>query len=48
MRLKERSNIVPSVRRPDDSDAVTWGETVLAMNALSIGFRVYLRGKKKW
>jgi len=43
-----------STQVPDVPDALPFGvalvliSLVLAMNALSIGFRVYLRGKKKW
>ncbi len=45
---------VVSTQVPDVPDALPFGVAlvliglVLAMNALSIGFRTYLRGKKKW
>ncbi|MFC1662419.1 phosphate ABC transporter, permease protein PstA, partial [Gemmatimonadota bacterium] len=43
-----------STQVPNVPEALPYGvalvliSMVLAMNALSIGFRVYLRGKKKW
>ena len=43
-----------STQIPDVPDALPYGVAlvlfalILAMNAFSIGFRTYVRGKKKW